>query len=164
MPKLAPVGNQIDRDANSYTVSGVGSWPLNYQSLADVNRIVDGSPYLFLDADHFQATFQYATPGSLGQFGQLNHVATVKVLSGSVPAWVALIIRDAVTGQHQVGRWWKVPADGVYRDLVEVWLTNPFSTLPWDRDAIGSERFRFGIARLPQYGPARVTRMYVEPV
>lgn len=164
MAKLVPAANLLDYDDNDYTAPGTASYATRYLGLNDPNRIIDGSPYVLLSGDVSKGTWQYETPVDVGPFSSINHVATVKVNSGSMPGWAVMVIRDAVTGNRELGRWWKIPADSTYYDVTQVWTVNPFTQKPFDRDSIGGGQFRFGLARLPQFGPLRVTRSYVEPV
>lgn len=163
MTKLAPDSNDIQKDDNGYLVSGIADYEDNYQSLSDVNNVVDVSPYLYMPGLEAKFSFHMTPPASLGPFTSLTHLATAKATSG-IAGWAALQIRDAVTGVRALSRWWKIPADGLYHNMSYSWLSNPIAETAWTGSDVASNRYRFGLVRIADYSALRIARMYVEPV
>lgn len=162
---IVPVSNNVALDDNSYVVAPpYGSWSDNYQALQDSNRALDdGNPYVSLQRERFKASFRIGTPAAAGPFDSITQVASVKINTSVIgEAHVALLVRDSITGERSLGRWWSVPADTLWHDLTQVWTVNPISKLAWDSSSVGASRWRFGIARLPQYDGVLVSRLYVE--
>lgn len=163
---VVPSNNVLLLDDNSYAVEpSCCTWTDNYTALQDADRAIDDEfPYVAMRRQSFTASFGMTTPSQEGTFTQVRLGASVRIPASPTPvgaAHVVLLIRDSLTGARSLGRWWSVPADGEWHDISETWLIHPIRGGAWDRATVGSTRWRFGIARLPQFDAVLVSRLYL---